>query len=99
MSQPIYVITEESLTVALDLARKDFPQQGETPGPEWGYFNFAEVKGRLRASKEHVLGMYDFASMASKVKQMETDKMIGTANRGLIRLLHYMKLNRQELKV
>jgi len=98
MNQPIYIITEEAMQAALDMARCDFPQRGEQPGAEWGYFNFAEVKSRMRAAKEHFPGKYDLASVAQKVRQMETDKMVATANRGLIRLLHHLKTKREELK-
>ena len=97
MKQPIYVITEEALQSALDRARSDFPQRGEQPGPEWGYRNQAEVKSLLRSAKQHFPGKYDLASMAAILRRLETNKMIGTANRGLIRLLHYLRTSREVL--
>jgi homoserine acetyltransferase len=94
MKQPIYVVTEEALQASLDRARLDFPQRGEQPGSEWGYRNHAEVKSLLRSAKEHFPGKYDLASMASILRNMETSKMGANANRGLIRLLHYLRTNR-----
>lgn len=99
MNQPIYIVTEDAIQEALNNARRDFPQRGEQPGPEWGYRNQAEVKSIIRGAKQHVPGKYDLTSVAQKVQQMETGKMISTANRGLIRLMHYLKTSREELKV